>query len=107
MQESKPLLANYPHEEVSTAYGRCLDATKPEVRVHPDRAACGDCNHCHPGGYSLPGLRPGPGEGAHDRLHFEYRQIGTGLMMYIQDYDDTFPVVTFYSRTGANSGNWG
>src|SRR5438876_80310 len=35
------------------------------------------------------------------------RQIGTGLMMYIQDYDETFPFVTFYSRTGANSGNWG
>jgi prepilin-type N-terminal cleavage/methylation domain-containing protein len=35
------------------------------------------------------------------------RQIGTGLIMYIQDYDETFPFVTFYSRTGANSGNWG
>src|SRR5918999_3145772 len=31
------------------------------------------------------------------------KQIGTGLMMYVQDYDQTYPFVTFYSR----SGNWG
>src|SRR2546430_2192772 len=31
------------------------------------------------------------------------RQIGTAVMMYAGDYDETFPYVTFYSRTG----NWG
>src|SRR5881409_782799 len=32
------------------------------------------------------------------------RQIGTALMMYVQDYDEAFPRVTFYSVSG---GNWG
>src|SRR5437879_861080 len=32
------------------------------------------------------------------------RQIGTALMMYVQDYDESFPRVTFYSKSG---GNWG
>jgi prepilin-type N-terminal cleavage/methylation domain-containing protein/prepilin-type processing-associated H-X9-DG protein len=31
------------------------------------------------------------------------RQIGTAVIMYAGDYDETFPYVTFYSRTG----NWG
>jgi prepilin-type N-terminal cleavage/methylation domain-containing protein/prepilin-type processing-associated H-X9-DG protein len=31
------------------------------------------------------------------------RQIGTALMMYAQDWDETFPYLTFYSKTG----NWG
>jgi prepilin-type N-terminal cleavage/methylation domain-containing protein/prepilin-type processing-associated H-X9-DG protein len=31
------------------------------------------------------------------------RQIGTAVMMYAGDYDETFPYVTFYSKTG----NWG
>jgi prepilin-type N-terminal cleavage/methylation domain-containing protein/prepilin-type processing-associated H-X9-DG protein len=32
------------------------------------------------------------------------RQIGSALMMYIQDYDEAFPRVTFFSKSG---GNWG
>ena len=35
------------------------------------------------------------------------RQIGSALMMYVQDYDETYPYVTFYSKLGATSGNWG
>jgi prepilin-type N-terminal cleavage/methylation domain-containing protein/prepilin-type processing-associated H-X9-DG protein len=31
------------------------------------------------------------------------RQIGTAVMMYANDYDETFPYVTFYSK----GGNWG
>jgi prepilin-type N-terminal cleavage/methylation domain-containing protein len=35
------------------------------------------------------------------------RQIGTALMMYVQDWDETYPYVTFYSKKGAATGNWG
>src|SRR5436190_9802381 len=32
------------------------------------------------------------------------RQIGTALMMYVQDYDESFPRVTLFSKSGTN---WG
>src|SRR5438445_8873509 len=45
--------------------------TTPPTWIHLDRASCRYCDHRHPGSHSVPGVCPGPGEGAADRLSLE------------------------------------
>src|SRR5205809_871085 len=48
------------------------------ARFHIDRIACGDSNHCNPGGDPLPGVCAGAGESADDRLSLQPAAGGAG-----------------------------
>ena len=59
--------------------------------VHPHRAAGRHRHHRHTGGDPLPGLRAGARGRPPDACVNNLRQIGHGVRMYTQDYDERFP----------------
>src|SRR5207244_11960156 len=63
-----PATKGETHDRGTPFLAAMLHPRGQKHRVHPDRVACGYCNHCNPRGHPLPRLRSSARQGTRRRL---------------------------------------
>jgi len=78
-----------------------------ETRLHPDRAVSGDCYNRHPRRNPFPGIRAGREKARTATCVSNLKQLGMGVMMYVQDFDEIYPADYTYRPWSGNTGSNG